>query len=225
MEGMLQGRDRRLSQLVQKRGITTKVAVLYEDRLEIRTSTFLGEVRSALELDSVEAISHVRGAGTGLTVAAAASLLATLAWGVTILMGGAVPADSQMLLTLGGLSLVLVLLVALVRQDTFRIETYRKGGYTLFADRDPDTAVVEFLGAVRRARQRIMSGPRDSSPEHSIAEEIRKLSGLVGDNVLTPEEFLQKKRELLELELAAEYAGELDFFEDPTEDDKPRSIN
>ena len=35
-------RDKRIAQLTQRRGWTTKVAVLFDDRLEIRTSTILG---------------------------------------------------------------------------------------------------------------------------------------------------------------------------------------
>ena len=90
-------REKRVAQLTQRRGLTTKVAVLFEDRLEIRTSTFLGEVRTSLELDSIEGISHVRGAHVPLTLAMISSLLAFASFGVAVLAGGATPVDMRML--------------------------------------------------------------------------------------------------------------------------------
>lgn len=218
--------EKKLAQLSQKRGLTSKVALLYEDRLEIRTSTFLGEVRSALELDAIEGISHVRGANLPLTIAAASTLATFLAFGVSVLMGAATPADMRMLATLGGLTAFLVILFMVVREDSFRIETFRKGRFTLFVDHDPDTAVIEFLGAVRRTRQRFMRGRRDGSGAASVADEIRKLAGLVTESVLTPEEFVLKKRELLEMEALREFAAESgEPLDEPLEDEDPKSIN
>ncbi|MBI3890912.1 MAG: hypothetical protein HY303_05225 [Candidatus Wallbacteria bacterium] len=168
-------REKRVAQLTQRRGLTTKIAVLFEDRLEIRTSTFLGEVRSALELDAIEGISHVRGANVALTMAASATLMALLSFGIAVLTGGATAADLRMLSILGGLAAVLSLAFLFVRENTFRVETYRKGRFTLFADHEPDTAVFEFLGAVRRARQRHLLKGRAGIGSQAVAEELRKL--------------------------------------------------
>lgn len=212
-------REKRLAQLTQRRGLTTKVAVLFEDRLEIRTSTFLGEVRSALELDAIEGISHVRGANVSLTMAAASTLSALTAFGIAVLTGGATPVDLRVLAILGTVAAVLILALLVVRENTFRLETFRKGRFTLFADHEPDTAVFEFLGAVRRARQRFIGKGRAGAGTQAVAEELRKLAGLVTNPAALEAE------ELLEADGLSDLAGEPADSSEEAADGKPRSIN
>jgi hypothetical protein len=138
---------------------------------------------------------------------------------------GATPADMHMLWMLGLLAGALGLMFLFVRQDVFRLETFRKAHFTLFADREPDTAVFEFLGNIRRARQRHLRLRREASTGHSVADEIRKLAGLVTEKVLTSEEFMQKKRELLELEGVREFSGDVPDLLDDGDEGGPRSIN
>jgi hypothetical protein len=215
---------RQLGRLNQKRGATVKQAVLFEDRLEMVTSTVLGTVRSVVELDAVESISHVRGVSVTLALGAVAAISGFLALGIAVLLGEATPADLRSLSILGGFFTVLCLLSFVARQDFYRIQTSHKGYFTLFADREPETVVVAFLGAIRRARKNCLRLRLESSGGQSVADEIRKLARLVAENMLTAEEFLQKKRELLELEGIREYPADAP---DVLDDDEggPRSIN
>ncbi len=218
------GGPKQLGQLSQKRGSTAKAAVLFEDRLEVVTATFLGTVRSVVELDAIESISHVRGVSVTLAMGAVSAISGFLALGIAVLLGEATPADLRTLSILGGFFTVLCLAAFVARQDFYRIQTSRKGHFTLFSDREPETVVVEFLGAIRRARKNHLRLRSEASGGHSVADEIRKLARLVAENMLTAEEFLHKKRELLELEGIREYPSDApDLLDD--DEGGPRSIN